>query len=294
MGQICVSAAKKSRSPVVAGLFYPEEKEAVENQLCSFGLTRGTGTNALAVIAPHGAWNLSGRVAAAAFSPAPGTENHQNKAITRVIILGPIHAAGEEGVFFSDSAFFKTPLGKIPVDLPLSAELASCSTYFEINDIPHLKEHSAEVLLPLVKFCFPQASIVPILIGGTKPSLLSALARALWLVLGPLMDHTLLVVSTGLSKNQDEKTALAQAEEFIGLLRKKNQETLTAGIYDRRISACGGALAAVALQSGLLDDTRVSVTPAHPVIARGDEGQIVYYGAVAFSGDEAPRPQEPW
>jgi AmmeMemoRadiSam system protein B len=264
-------------------LFYPDEKEAAINRLRSFGLKRGTGTNALAIVSPHAAWDLSGEVAAAAFSAAPGTEEPENGNITRVVILGPIHAPGEEGIFFSDSAFFRTPLGRLPVDQDLTEELASCSTYFEINDIPHLKEHSAEVLLPFVKFCFPRAAIVPILIGGNRPSRISALGRALRIVLEPLMEHTLLVLSTGLSKSQEQKTSLAQAEEFIRLLRAKDPETLTAKICDRRLSACGGALTAAVLQSGLLDHTGVSVVPDIPVIARGDEGQIVCYGAVSFA-----------
>jgi AmmeMemoRadiSam system protein B len=289
MGQIGIFTKGKVRSPVVAGLFYPDEKEAVENRLCSFGLTKGTGTHALAIIVPHGAWDLSGKVAAAAFSAA---ENHKTQNITRVVILGPIHKVEEEGVFFSDSVFFKTPLGRLPVDLKLSEELASCSTYFETNDIPHLKEHSVEVLLPFVKFCFPQAAIVPILAGGVTPSRIDALARALWIVLGPIMDHTLIVVSTGLSKDQDEETALAQAEEFIGLLREKDQKTLAAAMYDQRISACGGALAAAVLQSGLLDDARVSVAPERPVVARGDEGQIVYYGGISFWAADHESPGE--
>jgi AmmeMemoRadiSam system protein B len=282
MGQIGFSVPEKTRSPVVAGLFYPEKKRAVERQLYSFGLKKGTGSKIAAFIAPHAAWDLSGKVAAAAFSALSGAKGHKNGELTRVVILGPIHAPGEEGVFFSDSASFKTPLGKLPVDLNLSAELASCSTHFEINDIPHLKEHSVEVLLPFVKFCFPGVSIVPILMSGIEPARIDALARALRSVLEPLMENTLIIISTGLSKTQDEKSALAQAKEFVRLLLEKDPETLTAKIYDRQLSACGGALTAAVLQSGLLDAARVSVVPAFPVTARGDEGQIVCYGGICF------------
>jgi AmmeMemoRadiSam system protein B len=283
MGCIEASAKEKIRSPVVAGLFYPDDKEEAESRLRSFGLKRGIGTNALAIVTPHAAWDLSGEVAAAAFSGAGGASGAENREITRVVILGPIHAPEEEGIFFSDSGFFRTPLGMLPVDMELTEELASCSTYFEINDIPHLKEHSLEVLLPFVKFCFPRVSIIPILISGGKPSRLSALAQALRIVLEPLMEHTLLVLSTGLSKSQEEASSLAQAAEFVRLLREKDSETLTAKIRDRKLSACGGALTTAVLQSGLLDSTRVSVLPELPVIARGDEGQIVCYGAVSFA-----------
>jgi AmmeMemoRadiSam system protein B len=97
------------------------------------------------------------------------------------------------------------------------------------------------------------------------------------------MGHTLLVMSTGLSKSHTEKSAIAQAEEFVRLLREKDQERLTAAIYDRRISACGGALTAAVLQSGLLNNTRTLAIPDAPVLVRGDEGQIVCYGVVYFA-----------
>jgi AmmeMemoRadiSam system protein B len=44
------------------------------------------------------------------------------------------------------------PLGDLPVDRESGEELASCSTIFEINDMPHLREFSIEVLLPFAKY----------------------------------------------------------------------------------------------------------------------------------------------
>ncbi|MDR1903650.1 MAG: AmmeMemoRadiSam system protein B [Treponema sp.] len=53
----------------------------------------------------------------------------------------------------------------------------------------HLTEHSLEVLLPLVKCCFPSAEIVPVLMGGSRQSLISVLARTLNLVLETRMKR---------------------------------------------------------------------------------------------------------
>jgi AmmeMemoRadiSam system protein B len=170
--------------------------------------------------------------------------------------------------------------------MELGEELASCSTHFEINDIPHLKEHSVEVLLPLVKYCFPHTAIIPILMGGRRSSLISALARALRIVFDSLMGGTLLVVSTDLAKAEDEETSLRQAAEFLRLLREKDPAGLEAGILDGRISACGWAISSAVLQSGLTEDAGLLVVSDPPIRARQGEGAVTCYGAAAFEQEE--------
>jgi AmmeMemoRadiSam system protein B len=274
----------KGRSPVVAGLFYPEEKEEIEVQLGALGLKSGAGGNAAAIIAPHGAWELSGAVAAAAFSAASGRARpgKSGKGISRVVILGNIHNYEEPGVFLSDSHFFETPLGRIPVEGDICESLASCSTLFQINDIPHLKESSLEVLLPMIQFCFPGVAIVPILMGGLQPRLVSALARALGLILQPLMDTALLVVSANIAIHEDEQTARFGAETCIRLLREKKNSEVIAGVYDGRISSCGGALIASLLESGLMADRSARLVSGPLITARDERGNTTCYAGIAF------------
>jgi AmmeMemoRadiSam system protein B len=277
------SLKKKGRTPVVSGLFYPDDTAEMEAHLRAFGLESGVGSagieyNASAIIAPHGAWALSGAVAAAAFSTAAGRADK----ISRVVILGNIHQLEKPGVFFSDSRFFETPLGKLPVDLRLCESLHSCSTLFELNDIPHLQETSVEVLLPMVQFCFPGAVIVPILVGGRQPRLISSLARALRVILEPIMASTLLVVSSNLSIHPDEQMARSSAETCIRLLEENRVDEFIAGLYDGRISACGGALIASLLESGLMDGKPARLVKGPLVSAQGEWGNVTCYAGIAF------------
>jgi AmmeMemoRadiSam system protein B len=272
------SLKKKGRTPVVSGLFYPDDRAEMEAQIRVFGLECGVGGRASAIIAPHGAWNLSGALAATAFSAAAGRSNE----ISRVVILGNIHRIEKPGVFFSDSHFFETPLGKLPVDLQICESLHSCSTLFEVNDIPHLQETSVEVLLPLVQFCFPGAAIVPILMGGKQPRLISSLARALRIILEPIMAHTLLVVSSNLSIHADEQTARSATETCIQLLQENRTDEFIAGIYDGRIRACGGALIASLLESGLMDGKSARLVTGPLVRAQGEWGDFTCYAGIAF------------
>jgi AmmeMemoRadiSam system protein B len=133
---------------------------------------------------------------------------------------------------------------------------------------------------------FPHTSIIPILMGGRRPSLISALARALRIVFDSLMGGTLLVVSTDLAKAEDEGTALGQAAEFLRLLREKDSAGLEAETFDGRISACGWAIGSAVLQSGLTGDAGLQVVSDPPIRAQQGEGAVTCYGAAAFEEEE--------
>jgi AmmeMemoRadiSam system protein B len=267
---------ERVRFPVVGGLFYPEERSETELRLaaCMKGWETG---RARAIVAPHGAWDISGRIAGAAFAAAGG----EPRQVSRVVVLGTIHQE-EEGLFLSDSDFFQTPLGNIPVARVFCEELASCNTLFEINDIPHLKEHSIEVLLPFIRYCFPDASIVPVLMGSSRQRLVSALAHSLRIVFEPVMKDTLIVLSCNLSMNTDEEKARLQAEECVRLFVEKDSARFTGEVMNGCISACGKGSAASLLESGLVNNMRGRLVSGPLIQAKGEEHKTVFYGALAY------------
>ncbi|MCL2720854.1 MAG: AmmeMemoRadiSam system protein B [Treponema sp.] len=269
---------RRIRSSVGAGLFYPEERKEILDYLRSFGLEEEKGGFAKAIIAPHGAWSYSGSLAAEAFQSAMG----RSRDIKRVVLLGPIHDKREKGLFLSNSHSFHTPLGNIPVDQELSEEFEFQGNFFEINDIPHLSEHSIEILLPFVKYCFPYASIVPILMGQPKAQYIYDLAQALRAVITPVLDETLIVVSCNLSSNVDKEAAQLSAQEVISLFSEKNSPALAAAILDGRLNACGGALAASLFESGLLDKTHTCSIADEMISAVGTENTTVFYSELSY------------
>jgi AmmeMemoRadiSam system protein B len=267
---------KRIRSPVGAGMYYPEYKKEILEFIRAFGLEPGNGGCAQAIIAPHGSWGLSGELAAAAFSAAMGRSNSVN----RVVIFGPIHDKREKGVFLSNSHSFHTPIGNIPVDREITEELEFAGEYLEINDIPHLGEHSIEILLPFVKYCFPYASIVPILMGQPKQKYIKDLSTALKNVITPVLDETLLVVSCNLSCDNDKTTAHDHAQECLQLFAEKNAPALMSAILEGRLNPCGGALVASLLESGLLDEKTCYAEDM--ISAAGMEDNSVFYSAFSF------------
>jgi AmmeMemoRadiSam system protein B len=271
----------RRRSPVVSGIFYPATPEALTSRLASWGLAEGSRLNfggGQVIIAPHGAWELTGHIAGAAFETVQKRKGKPKKGISRIFLLGAWHGSDEEGIYLSESAFFETPLGDLLVDQDLNKELASCSTLIRINDIPHLYEHSLEVLLPLVKFCFPKAIIVPILVSGTRSVLISGLAKALRLVLEKDMEENLVVVSSNLSKSPDPALALSMADELGSLLESMNSKAFLSRLAKGGINACGCALIGALLKTELLHGRHfASLCPMEKAI--GDKGETVFFGA---------------
>ncbi|MCL2191716.1 MAG: AmmeMemoRadiSam system protein B [Treponema sp.] len=245
--------------------------------MLEIGLKRGRGSQARAIIAPHGAWEISGNLAGAAFASAAGRNSP-----SRVVVMGPIHSKLEEGVFLSTSHSFQTPLGDIPVDQEVSGWLESYSPLISMNDIPHLHEHSIEVLLPFVKYFFPQASIVPILMGGQKKEYTRVLADALHAVFTPIMEDTLLVVSFNMTMYPDNQAELEAIEECMRLFREGKQRNLHLAFESGRITGCGGSLVTALLQSTLVDGTRPCLASESLLKALGEQDKTVYYGAFSF------------
>jgi AmmeMemoRadiSam system protein B len=277
-----IALDKRVRSPIMDGLFYPEDTAGVLSYMQSIGLKRGKGGLAKAIIAPHGAWEISGTVAGAAFASASGRTGR--KSPSRVVIMGPLHENREDGIFLSDSHSFQTPLGDLPVDQMACGWLESYSPLFKVNDIPHLYEHSIEILLPFVKYCFPHASIVPILMGQKSPShegkRISALANALRAVFAPIMTDTLIVISFNLIVQPDGTAEMAK--ECMRLFKEKKFDELYAALQNGAITGCGGALFAALLQSGLLNSARPRIPSESMLSAVDEQNRTVCYSAFSF------------
>jgi AmmeMemoRadiSam system protein B len=269
----------RRRSPVANGMFYPENPEALAYKLFSWGLKKNfPAKGGQTILVPHGAWDLTGSVAASAFAMIQGKQEKALRPVSRVLLLGNCHCLKKEGVFLSESDSFGTPIGDLRVDQKINRNMASCSSFIRINDIPHLSEYSLEVLLPMIKYCFPNAKIVPVLMGGIRPELISDLAKALRTVLEKQMEETLIIISSIISQNHNPALALSMAKEFSFLLEKMDTSAFLSNLAAGRISACAGALVGAVMESGLLDGRRFTAL-CPPVQGIKETGETLYYGA---------------
>jgi AmmeMemoRadiSam system protein B len=188
----------KVRSPAVAGMFYPGD--ARELRASVEALLAGVvpdGTPPKAIIAPHAGYIYSGPVAASVYArlkPLRGV-------VRRVVLLGPSHRVGFEGLAVSSADYYETPLGRIALD-KAAIEALTGLRQVRVYDAAHAHEHSLEVHLPFLQTVLGEFDLVPLVVGDTTPVQVAEVLERLWG--GP---ETLIVVSSDLSHYHEYDTA---------------------------------------------------------------------------------------
>ncbi|KAG0142414.1 hypothetical protein CROQUDRAFT_82189 [Cronartium quercuum f. sp. fusiforme G11] len=115
-----------------------------------------------AVIAPHAGYAYSGPTAAWAYKTVDPTR------IKRVFILGPSHHVYLERCALSCCTTYATPLGDLPIDAQINAQLTKSGLFGTMDIETDEAEHSIELHLPYIRHTFKDKpiNIVPILVGS--------------------------------------------------------------------------------------------------------------------------------
>ena len=225
---------EKVRDSIVDGLFYPGERETLKKTVAGLlGKAVVPFTDAQAIITPHAGYDYAGMHIAHAFKAA------SDRFIRTIVLLGPVHRDPEKAISLSESAFFSTPVGSTAVDSSLVEALTEGSTTMIQNDIPHLEEHCLEIQLPFIQYLFPEATIVPILMGLPSQGNIRALSQALDVVFNETIDTTLFVISTNASPHTKPGAVEHYADSFIA--------SIVSGADDRSVKACGFGCAVAVL-----------------------------------------------
>lgn len=261
----------KTRSPAVAGGFYPAQPARLAADVHRYlDRVKAPVTGELkALIAPHAGYMYCGDVAATAFGLLAGLPRDQH---WRVIHLGPCHGQPFAGAALSPATHWLTPLGRVPVEHP--AGLLE-SPLILLDSRPHEPEHCLEVQVPFMQKTLGDFSLVPLVTGRIDPAELATLIE-------PLLDEaTLVVASTDLSHfHRDE-----QAREFDQI---SNAAIAALDIEDFQVNgdACGKTAVLTVMQLA----RQLGWRPRHLAYATsgdqsGDRLQVVGYTAFAFTAD---------
>lgn len=257
------------RLPSVAGQFYPEDADELNQQLAHM-ITEAPINDTRApkiLVAPHAGYTYSGPIAATAYKTLSNTA----ETIKQVVILSPAHRFGFQGIAYSNADAFRTPLGDIAVNKDAISK---------VSDMPHVQhieqafdgEHALEVHLPFLQVMLGQFHIVPFVVGQAIAEDVANLLDALW---GG--KETLIVISSDLSHFHNYEQAIECDEHTSELIRTCDYEHLTGedacGVYPLR----GTLLLAKERDMHVTTlDTRNSGDTA------GSHHRVVGYGAYAF------------
>ncbi|MBZ5557827.1 MAG: AmmeMemoRadiSam system protein B [Acidobacteriia bacterium] len=266
------------RPAAVAGSWYPGSASAlaaaVDRHLDA--TTRDLDGDLMGLIAPHAGLMYSGPVAAHAYCLVRG------RAFDRVVLVGPSHFVGFEGVSIVADGGFASPFGVASIDAACARALLAASPVIREHPPAHAREHSLEMQLPFVQRLAPGAPIVPLVMGHQTASTATALGDALARVLRG--SRTLLVASTDLSHYHEAPAAAALDRVVIDCVSRFDADGLQAALDQEPDHACGGgptvAVMRAARELGARDAVVLNYADSGDV--SGDKSSVVGYLAAAL------------
>ncbi|GIX05714.1 MAG: MEMO1 family protein [Candidatus Poribacteria bacterium] len=288
-------SAPYDRPPAVAGQFYPDDPEQLRRMVDRFlsavpeqplqGAMEG-------IIVPHAGYIYSGPVAAHAFARLKG------KQYDSVVMLGPSHYYRFPGAAVHGRGSFRTPLGSVPVDEELAAELIAFDPQtFHDNPAVHVPEHDLEVQLPFLQRILPPFRIVPILQSDFSEENCRRIADGLTRVLEG--KNALLLVTTDLAHYPAYQDAVRSDQAMIEAIvsfdpqevRRREAEFLAQAIPNLHVTMCGTG----PVISGIYTAKNLGADGFQPLkyansgdVPGGSKYQVVGYVSGAFYDTHAP------
>lgn len=175
------------REAQFAGMFYPENKKELEEQVKSF-LVSSKKENIKAGISPHAGYAYSGKIAGQVYSLMLDKKDF--------IILGVNHSGiGKKIAFSLDD--WQTPLGTIKSNKALAKnileKLKKRGLDADVSELAHKEEHSIEVQLPFLQLSQDRFEIIPILLSDLSFEECKKIAEVL---AGFIKDKEIIIASS--------------------------------------------------------------------------------------------------
>ena len=283
----------------LAGSWYPGDKAGLARMLDGFfagavlDKDMPPAGNMGVIISPHAGYPFSGPVAAYGFKAV------QAKKVSTVIILAPSHHFSFQGASIWPEGAFTTPLGSVAVDQALAAKIMAMDKLFSFRrDIfegaPGQPENSVETQIPFIQKTFPQAKIVPIIMGFPPDlKVIQAVAFALAQAVGDRED---VLVDVSVDQSHFHPLAEANTIDRAGLdaIGKFDIEDLWKGHMEGRMEVDGfHVVTAAMLYAKERGYDRVKVLKhATSADVTGDPSSVVGYASILFYRNAAVAPDQ--
>ena len=266
------------RRAAVAGTWYPGTAAALAAAVdAHLAAARAEVSGDLvALIAPHAGLMYSGPVAAHAYRLL------RDRRFDVIVMVGPSHFVGFDGVALYPSGGFETPFGVASIDEACASDIARASSVVAAAPAVHRREHSLEMQMPFIQHLAPGTPIVPLLMGHHTPETARELGGALASALEG--RRALLIASSDLSHYEDAQTAARLDRQVIDRVLEFDADGLQRALVERPEHACGGgpivAVMRAARALGATDARVLNYADSGDV--SGDKSSVVGYLAAAL------------
>jgi len=267
-----------TRMPAAADRFYPGDPELLRSamEMLVPVVAEADKEQALAVVLPHAGYIYSGATAGQTISRVQVPET--------VLILGPNHHGRGEALALGTEDW-SMPLGTVPVNRQLAADILQGSASIVEDEEAHLLEHSLEVQVPLLQQVQPGLRIVPLVVSQISFSQCRKVAQELATAIRKYEQPVLMVASTDMSHYESRQQAAQKDKLAIERILALDPQGLYATVIGQRITMCGVIPTTIALLAALeLGATRVElVRYTDSGEASGDTRQVVGYAGLIIS-----------
>jgi AmmeMemoRadiSam system protein B len=268
------------REPAVAGRFYPANPQTLHDEIESYIKPADKNQpeqkiNALGCIVPHAGYMYSGHVAGAVYRRLDLPE--------QIVILCPNHTGMGEPLAIMSEGVWRTPLGDAAIDEPLAAELKQAMPLLSEDEEAHRAEHALEVQLPFLQVLEPDFRFVPITVGTSNFSVLSALGTAIGNVLTKRENRVLVIASSDMNHYESDEVTRVKDHRAIDQLLALDPRGLYDVVREGHISMCGYGPAVIMLTAACkLGTTKAElIRYATSGDISGDKEMVVGYAGIA-------------
>ncbi|MCK5450614.1 MAG: AmmeMemoRadiSam system protein B [Candidatus Omnitrophica bacterium] len=264
------------RVPAVAGRFYPEDKESLEEELNLMFPTVIEKTKAIGAIVPHAGYMYSGKVAGAVYARLLPKSTY--------IIISPNHT-GVGSRFSLSEDLWQTPMGTVSINRELLDRISDEAGILEVDPTAHAAEHSIEVQLPFLQRISPGFDIVPLTVRiGNVPEL-KKIAESIAKAINDIEADAMIIASSDMSHYESRETTEYKDKIAIDRILDLDAEGLIKVVEEKNISMCGYIPSAIMLlcAKNLGAKTAELVEYSDSGYVSGETDQVVGYAGVIVS-----------
>jgi len=264
------------RAAVVAGQFYPGDKDNLEKELNFLVPDIKSKIKAIGAIVPHAGYMYSGAVAGEVYARlAPGST---------YLIISPNHTGYGKRFALSNEPW-ETPLGNVAINVDLLKNIRDGSRLIEEDPEAHIAEHSIEVQLPFIKKTAPSADVVPLTVQVGEIEELKEISEAIVLAIKTSGRDVVIISSSDMTHYESRETAEKKDKFAIDEILDLNAKNLLSVVEEKNISMCGYIPTAIMLfcakKLGAKYAELVKYSDSGDVT--GDIRQVVGYAGIVVS-----------
>ncbi|MGQ0771989.1 MAG: MEMO1 family protein [Nitrososphaerota archaeon] len=271
------------RTPAVAGMFYPKEKNELEESIQScISHKYGSGEPSkqgkiFGAICPHAGYMYSGPVATHSFS-AIATQDFE-----LAIILGPNHWGIGCNIAAMKDCSWQTPLGNVDVDSEAADLVNQITKIIEIDFFSHTRDHSIEVQIPMLQFYKKTFKILPIILNDQDYEFALEVGSAVAKL--AKKKKSIIIGSSDFTHYEENEFAHSQDKALIEPILEMDVKKFYDVLNERRVTACGyGAIASTIVACKELGATQGKLLQyATSGDVAGDKSSVVGYASIVFS-----------